>query len=130
MTNPRLAGRYAKSILDLAIEQKNLEEVYGDMKFLDSISKSNPDFVTLLKSPVIPSDKKRKIIEAVAGSRVSKLTYLFVDLLIRKNRESYLPEITKAFIEQYNKLKNIHKIKLTTAVPVSEDLQKAIVNKV
>ena len=31
MLNPRLAARYAKSILDLSIEQKSMEQVYGDM---------------------------------------------------------------------------------------------------
>jgi len=61
---------------------------------------------------------------------VSKITTLFVRLLVQKARESYLPEIVKAFIEQYNKLKNIHKVKLTTAVPVSRELQDEIVRKV
>jgi len=32
MPNPRLANRYAKSIVDLAIEQNQLEVVYADMK--------------------------------------------------------------------------------------------------
>jgi len=41
-----------------------------------------------------------------------------------------LPEILNAFIEQYNSLNNIHTIKLTTAVPVSDSLKEAIVNKI
>ncbi len=32
--NPRLAARYAKSILDLAVERGQLETVYKDMIFL------------------------------------------------------------------------------------------------
>ncbi len=130
MTNPRLAGRYAKSLLDLSIEQNDLEAVFADIKFLHSITKSNPDFVSLLKSPVISSDKKGKIITAVIGGRVSNLTASFVQLLTRKTRESNLPEIIKAFIEQYNELKNIHQVKITTATEISADLKDAIVNKV
>ena len=45
MTNPRLATRYAKSLLDLSVEQNQLEDVYSDMKLLKGIHKSNPDFV-------------------------------------------------------------------------------------
>jgi len=130
MNNPRLAGRYAKSLLDLSIEQNQLEAVYADMKFLSSVSKTNPDFVQVLKSPVISGDKKEKIIESITKTRVNKITTLFISLLVRKARENYLPEIANGFIEQYNKLKNIHQVKITTATPISAELQNAIVNKV
>ena len=130
MNNPRLAGRYAKSLLDLAIEQNTLDAVLADVKQLNAITKGNRDFAYLLQSPVIPSDKKGKIIDAVLKGRVSALTFSFVQLVTRKARESNLPEIGKAFIEQYNELKNIHKLKITTATPISEELKTAIVNKV
>lgn len=129
MNNPRLAGRYAKSLLGLAIEQNNLEAVYADIKLLQSITKSNPDFVNLLKSPVIGADKKEKVINAVLVGKVSQLTTSFLQLLIRKTRESNLTEIVKAFIEQYNELKQIHHVKITTASPMSEALKATIINK-
>ena len=65
MPNPRLAARYAKSLIDLAIEKDQLEKVFADMQWLQAVCKSNRDFVTLLRSPVIKADTKRKIIEAV-----------------------------------------------------------------
>ena len=130
MTNPRLATRYAKSLLDLAIEQNQLDAVFADMRLLAGITKSNPDFVNMLRSPVIQSDKKDKIIEAVVGSHLSKLTMLFIRLLTAKTRESNLPEIVTAFTEQYNKLKNIQTVKITTAVPISEEIKNSIIEKV
>ena len=130
MNNPRLAGRYAKSLIDLAIEQNSLEDVYADMKYIRFICKSNPDFVSLLKSPIFTSDKKEKIIESVTLENISRLTSLFLRLLVRKTRENFLPEISESLIEQYNKLKDIHKVKLTTAVPVSSEVHEAIVSKI
>ena len=130
MTNPRLATRYAKSLLDLSIEQNQLEAVYADMILLKKINKSNPDFVALLRSPIITSDKKDKILDAVIGNNVSKIFMLFVRLLTTKKRESNLPEIVTAFLEQYNKLKNIQTVKLTTATPISEALKNSIIAKV
>ncbi len=35
-----------------------------------------------------------------------------------------------AFIDQYNAIKGIHRIKLTTATPVSDELKASIVNKI
>jgi len=127
MNNPRLAGRYAKSIVDLSIEQNQLEAVYADMKFIKSICKSNPDFVAVLRSPIIKGDVKGKIIGSITKERVSKLTSAFITLLIVKGREYDLPEIANAFIDQYNEIKGIHKVKITTAVDA--DFTNAIVAK-
>ena len=130
MLNPRLAGRYAKSLIDLAVEKNQLEEAYKDMVFLQALCKSNPDFVALLKSPIISADKKQAIIKALTEGKVSGIAAAFISLLIRKGRESVLPQIAPAFIEQYKRLKGIQTVSLTTAAPVSEDLKKAIVDKV
>ena len=130
MSNPRLATRYAKSLLDLSIERGQLEAVFTDMQWLQSVCKSNRDFVNLLKSPVISGDKKIKIVDAVAGGKLNTLTSAFNTLLIKKNRESVLPEIATAFINQYKEYKNIHILKLTTATPLSEEVKNIIIHQV
>lgn len=130
MQNPRLANRYAKSLLTLAIERNQLDTVYRDMEFLQNVAKLNKEFVVVLKSPVIASEKKESIIGAVTNGRISDLTYLFIRLLIRKGREMNLPEITTAFIEQYKEHQQIYSVKLTTATPVSEELKQSIVNQI
>ncbi len=130
MNNPRLAIRYAKSLIDLATEKNQLDEVNADMKFLEKIIKSNPDFVAVLKSPIIKEDKKNKIIESIIAGRVSKLTELFIKLLGVKTRESALPEIVSSFIEQYNAVNGIHRVKITTATPITDDLKNSFIQKI
>jgi F-type H+-transporting ATPase subunit delta len=130
MLNPRLAGRYAKSILDLAIERGQLDTVFKDMQYLHSVSIANKEFVTVLKSPVIATDKKQSILEAVTKGNISELTTMFIRLLLSKGRELNLPEIAIAFIEQYKVHENIQTVKLTTASPVSEEIKKEIIAKV
>ncbi|MBU3713630.1 MAG: ATP synthase F1 subunit delta [Ferruginibacter sp.] len=130
MSNPRLAGRYAKSLLDLALERNQLEEVYSDVKLLQSICKTNSDFVNVLKSPVIGPEKKDKIFDSITAGKVNELTSAFLKLLVNKTRESNLPEIVKAFTYQYNEYKGIKEVKITTAVPMSSDLQEIILQKI
>ncbi len=130
MPNPRLASRYAKSLIDLAKEKEQLEAVYEDMKYLQAVCKSSHEFVTFLRSPVIKADKKNAIISAITKDNIGALTTAFTKLLVSKGREEDLPEIISAFIDQYNEIKNIHRVKLTTAVEVSDDLRNAIVTKV
>ena len=61
---------------------------------------------------------------------MGELTNLFNHLLVVKTRESDLPEVVEAFIDQYNEIKDIHKLKITTAVALSDDLKKLIETKV
>jgi F-type H+-transporting ATPase subunit delta len=130
MPNSRLAARYAKSVLDLSIEKGRLDVVYNDMQFIRDLCLSSRDLVSVLKSPVIKADKKDKILEAITAGKVDIITATFNKLLVNKGRESYLPEIADAFIQQYKDLKNIYTVKLTTAVPVGEDLKNSIVDKI
>jgi F-type H+-transporting ATPase subunit delta len=130
MPNPRLAGRYAKSILDLAIERDQLDAVYHDMEFLQDICESNRDFVNFLRSPIVKADKKQKTLTAITGGQVGELTSAFIRLITAKGREPLLPEITVAFIEQYKVYKDIHIVRLVTAFPASEALRTEITAKV
>jgi F-type H+-transporting ATPase subunit delta len=130
MQNPRLAHRYAKSIIDLSTETGQLNAVYADMKLISRICRSNADFMQVLKSPIIKSDKKGKIIQAVLQTQVSELTSKFVLLLVNKTRENSLSEIADAFIAQYNDIHQIRQVKITTAAPMSDAVEQAILAKV
>lgn len=130
MLNPRLAGRYAKSLIDLAKEQNQLEAVYKDMLLMQSFLKQSRDLVALLKSPIIASDRKEGILNTLTKDKVTELTAGFNRLLIRKGREAVLPEIVEAFIAQYKDFKEIHLVKLTTAAPVSEEVKQDIIRQV
>ncbi len=131
MQNPRLATRYAKSLLDLAVEKNSLEDTLKDMQLLTSICAQSHDFVVMLRSPVIAPDKKKKIIETLLeGRNVSKLTHAFVDLLAAKGREANLPEVAQAFQAQYNELKNIKLVNVTTATDMSDATLSSIKEKI
>lgn len=130
MPNPRLAARYAKSLIDLSMEKGRLENVFADMQWLQAVTKGNRDFVNLLRSPIIKADKKIKIVDAVVTGKISDLTLGFARLLINKGRESNLPEIISSFISQYKAHKNIQTVKLTTAAPVSDAMKDTIVAQV
>ena len=127
--NPRLAARYAKSILDLSLEKNQLEAVHKDMLLLKDTLRNSHDLVNLLRSPIVKADKKGKILNAIFTGKISPLTSAFITLLLNKEREGHLPGIATAFVDQYKVLKGISTVKLTTAIEVSEDLKQAILQK-
>ncbi|HXS36484.1 MAG TPA: ATP synthase F1 subunit delta [Flavipsychrobacter sp.] len=130
MQNPRLASRYAKSLLDLAIEQNSVESTLKDMQLLDSICSHSRDFDGMLRSPIIKADKKQHVISAILSGRIHTVTQAFITLLVNKGREANLPEIAHSFISQYKEMKNIKTVTLTTAIPVNDNVKKSILSKV
>src|SRR5215472_16507502 len=105
MRNPRVAYRYAKALVQMAVETNQLDVVKNDIEFLRA--NGSPELNTMIASPVIRGDQKSKVFRAIYGSKISRLTESFFDLVFNKGREFVLPDIGIAFDEQYNEIKGI-----------------------
>lgn len=123
-----VATRYAKSLIDLAVETKQLEEVREDMRLIKKVCLENKAFVIMLESPVVKTDRKMKIFKSVFEGKISATTQTFLDLVAVKRREGYIDDIAYAFDEQYKTFKNITSAVLTTAVKVDEDTKKKVLD--
>ena len=132
MSEIRIASRYAMSLIELANEQKAVDAVHADMELLSETCASSRDLVMMLKSPIIRADKKREVLEA-GFSGFNKLTRLFVDAVVRKGREAYLPLIAKEVIRMYNEQNNIATATVSTATKLDAkvlgDIQKTLESK-
>ncbi|NJB85162.1 F-type H+-transporting ATPase subunit delta [Lewinella marina] len=119
MTNSRVASRYAQSLIELAQERNQLEEIKADVDTLLAMGK-NREFALLLRSPVVPPSKKQAILtQLLEKAKADKLTRLYVKLLIDKGRETDMLGILREFHEQYKRLKHISTVTLTSAAPLS-----------
>jgi F-type H+-transporting ATPase subunit delta len=116
----RIASRYAKSLIDLAVEQDKLERVLEDVKTFQK-AVSNREFYLLLKSPIINATKKQQIFKALFGDKFDEMTSAFFKIILTKGREAYLPDIADEFVNQYKDIKHISTVRLTTAVPLGAE---------
>lgn len=128
MKGTQVAERYARSLFELALERNELEPVSEDVRLLKKICAENRDFVMLLKSPIVQSDKKVKILKLLFGDSIQPLTMAFMLLLIRKRRESHIPAITLSFIGQYQDHKHILPVAVRTVSPLSKELEKEMLD--
>lgn len=127
MADARVASRYVKSLLGLAVEQGVLEAVNNDMQFFDRVCHSNRDFVLMLKSPIIRHEKKKEILNKLFAGRVHALTMSIIEILTKKNREPLLPAIATEFHNAYNVYKGIGKASIISTVPVDDQLRSELV---
>ena len=129
MTNPRLAGRYAKSLIDIAQEKNVLDATYNDVTYLQSVIAQSREFANMLRSPIIKADKKIAVLTAITAGKTGVIINTFNNLLISKNREAKLAEILQAFVEQYDVIKGINKVNVTSASELSDANKKAITER-
>ena len=125
MSVTRIASRYAKSLIDLAVDGNKLDRVLEDVHSFQEVLKHR-DFYLLMKSPIVNNSKKKEIVKELFEGKYDELTMAFLNILISKNREVYLPEIADEFISQYRRIKHISKVKLTTASKLSDKAFEAI----
>ncbi|MDO5606933.1 MAG: ATP synthase F1 subunit delta [Capnocytophaga sp.] len=129
MQGNRAANRYAKALLDYAIEQNKLDEVYADVTLVHNTIKNNKELQRLLMSPIVKTLVKKNVLEKIFTNVTDEVKGLF-RLLIENRRLPILYPITEKFVNQYNTFKNHQIAEVTTAVPMDDELKKQVLAKV
>lgn len=122
MKSTKLASRYAKALFEFAQQDNQIEQVYNDLVIVKSVIKENNILKAVIESPIIFPDKKNAIFSSVFSEKISKITYGFLSLIIKKRREPALTTICDEYTALYNKLHNIKVAYIITAVPMSREV--------
>lgn len=129
MKSSKVASRYAKSLLEIAIEQNKIDSVLGDMQFLTEINNESRDLELLIQSPIVNPDKKVEIFERIF-EQFESVSMAFVKLITKNGRESLLPQIADAFQAMVKEHKGIVPVSLISASPLDAKTKEMITNKV
>lgn len=130
MANKRITLRYAKALMNTALEAGTVDTIHTDMLSVREMISSSQELRTYLKSPLIRSLDKKSALKEIFGGKVSDLTRDFLLLLAHKGRESFLLEVVEEFIGLYNEQKNILPVHVTTAVEVDENMKNTILSEI
>lgn len=125
MNESQISVRYAKALFQSALEKKVLEKVYEDMKLLFDTCKIE-DFNYMLISPSLRESKKYRLVETILDKYISEISMAMIKLVIKNNREIYLPGIARNFGEMYRKSRGIRSVSLVTAREVDESVKERI----
>jgi F-type H+-transporting ATPase subunit delta len=128
MSNYRIAVRYAKSLLELAIDKKQLENVKGDIAMINRLCKEDRSFLIFLKNPIIHSYRKQSILKQIFEKKINKITYAFIEIVTRKSRENVLPEIADQFLVQYRNYKKVEIVEVITPIDLDQKLEQEFTN--
>lgn len=125
----RAAIRYAKAVLDQANEANLGEVVFGDMKSVAATIEGSKELRNMLKSPIIKGeDKKAALVKIFEGN--SDVTKGLVEVLTTNKRLDLLGAVAESYVALYNDNKGVKVAHVTTAVPISADLENQVLTKV
>jgi len=130
MKGTRAALRYAKATLNLAKEKGFAKEVNDDMILIQSTIEENHDLEVMLKSPIIKSGPKLAVLTQVFEKKVNGITMGLLNLLIENKRLSLLNLVAKEYVVIYNFLKGVEVAQITSAVPLTKELEAEILKKI
>jgi F-type H+-transporting ATPase subunit delta len=130
MNGSRAAIRYAKAILSFALEQQKEVEVNNDMLLVANTIHDSKELQLLLNSPVLKTELKKSALKEIFESKTSPLTIGLINLLIDNKRLPILGEVAKKYNVIFDSLKGIEVAKVTTAIPLTEELNQQVLRKV
>ncbi len=129
MSDSRAALRYAKAILDLAVENKATDALEKDMRTIVGTVSESKELREMLASPVIKGAAKKEALLAVfAGSH--DITEGTISMLVSNKRVAMLNEVASKYLILNEKLKGKDIAFVTTAVPLTAELEKKVLAKV
>lgn len=128
MASQRVAERYSRALLEMAIESSKVDQILADMKNF-KVALTSSDLYNLLMNPTIRGEKKNTILRKAFSASWDPLTMKFVEVVTRKGREDVLPTMVDTFFDQYNEYKGITNVVVTSAKPLSEQSLQNIKQK-
>jgi F-type H+-transporting ATPase subunit delta len=126
-----LARRYARALLELASEHKELERVGRDLNELSAMWEASPELRELFSNPQFGlAARKGVLTELLTRAAVSPLVRNAALYLTDHNRVAALPEIARAFTELAEQAQGTLRAEFTSAAPLSDaycaQLQKTL----
>ncbi len=115
------AERYARALFMVAERRGEIFEALEDLKRLLALVAGDPRLDGYLRSPLVPLEHKRALLQSALASRVLRPVASFMDLLLRKKRMGLFPAAVDEFEKQVRAWQGLQEAEAVSAVPLTED---------
>ena len=125
MPSGNAGRRYAQAIFELAQSQNRLDEWANNLT--DIAQTFDQDEVKrYLENPKTAKNQKRAFVENVLGKEISPESLKLALLLVQRERQASIDSIRLEYSRMLNRLRGIEIAEVTTAVPMNEQEQSHI----
>lgn len=117
---------YGDALFEEAMEKNVLSQWYEEIGALRTIFLENPDLAQFLNHPQIIKEEKKKVVETIFFGKLSEGLLGFLVTVIEKGRQNDMIPICDYFTDRVKAYKKIGVVKVTSALPLSEDQKKRV----
>jgi F-type H+-transporting ATPase subunit delta len=115
MNESLLAGRYAKALLNQALEEGVAGELYPILRHLSRSIPTAAGWRATVDNPTLSEELRARFVVALAGGTPPELLVRFVELIFAHNREALLGEMARAYVRLYRRHQGITYARITTS---------------
>lgn len=115
-----LALTYARSLLELANESGQTQDLANDVDALGQVLEENPAFVAFLKDPGIGHEERDAALARIFAGKLNPLLDRFLRLMSERGRLGMLPQIADAFEHLLDEQLGKVEVDVTVAERLSE----------
>lgn len=127
MSVSALTRRYAKALVDLALEHKAVAEYGDELARVQAVFAEEKLFRQFLDSPTLALNKKEAMLADVAVAlKLSSDVSKFLGLLLSKDRLRYLAQIEEKYRALADEMSGTVRARLVSAKALSDAQQQAI----
>ena len=124
------ANRYARALLDIAIDQSATDSVAEDLDSFAALVDAHVELHRVLFNPAIPVPSKSGLIEALAQrAGITELVRNLLVMLAERNRLALLTEVGEAYRQHLREYEGVVQAELTTATPIDEAQMGSVRNR-
>lgn len=126
----KITTPYAEALLEISQNANLLQETNKNLSSISVILSQSKDLRLLLLNPLINISVKKQILKTLFMDKVNKFVLNFLFVLVDKRRIVFLSEIIEKYLELVYKLESITVAELSSAVDLSENQQKDLIEKI
>lgn len=123
----RAARRYATALFAAASRDSKLEVIERDFTDLVELLQTNPAFDKVWHTPLMPSGKKRELVNQALTGSVDPLTLAFLLLLVDKRREEIIEHVRFELRQLADQSRKLVRAEATFATPPTAAEQTALI---
>ena len=128
MTNKTAATRYARALLDVAVQEKaDLDAIERDLASFVQLFAEHPTLEKVMLNPAVPVQRKRgAVVELTKAAKTTTTVAKLLVLLADRDRLVLLPDLLASYRDRLLDYRKVVRAEVTTAAPLAAERAKAI----
>ena len=127
-----VAKRWALALMELAQEDENVskEDILDDLREIGDTINASEELANVINNPSISTEEKQVVLCKLFQNSIMPIVYNFIFALNLRKRVSIISEIAVEFEKELERIKNIARVNVTSAIELNDERKEQIKAKI